>query len=187
MNLADEAVARLNDLALLNDGNLVLLVRDLIGSAVASAPSCLAVIITVGKEEPLYAIDDRLREGAAIVRASLRAQITTSGSGTPGRQIVFLAERAREFADFTALDLPITATQGYVHHLVIDRDLDRAFGLTHGPPKENTAARVIDRAIGVLLDRGFPPDEALQELQTRASASGLTLSEQADLVLRSLR
>jgi hypothetical protein len=161
-------------------------VRDLVRSAVASAPSCLAVIITVGKEEPLYAIDDRLREGVAIVRASLRAQITTSGPGTPRRQIVFLAERAREFADFTALDLPITSPQGYAHHLVIDRDLDSAFGLTHDLPKEISAGRVIDRAIGVLLDRGFLPAEALQELQTRANASGLTLSEQADIVLRSL-
>jgi hypothetical protein len=186
MDLADEAVARLNGLALLNDGNLVLLMRDLVRSAVASAPSCIAVIITVGDEEPLYAIDDRLQAGVAVVRASLRAQITTSGPGHPGRQIVFLAERPQEFADFTALALPVTPLQGYAHHLVIDRDLDSAFGLTQSLPKEQSAGRVIDRAIGVLLDRGFPPAEALRELQNRASASGGTLFDQAELVLRSL-
>jgi hypothetical protein len=186
MDLADGAVARLNGLALLNDGNLVLLIRDLVRSAVASAPSCVAVIITVGDEEPLYAIDDRLQAGVAVVRASLRAQITALEPGKPGRQIVFLAERPQEFADFTASTMPVNEPRGYVYQLVVDGDLDFAIGLNDGSTVDNSAGRVIDRAVGVLLDRGFPPAEAVQELQSRARASGVTLAEQAEIVMRSL-
>jgi hypothetical protein len=187
MDLADDAVARLNGLALLNDGSLVLVVRDLVRSAIASAPSCIAVIVTIADQEPLFAIDDRLRDGVAVVRASLRAQIAASRPGQPGRQVVFLAERQGEFTDFTAMDLPATAAVDQLHTMVIDGDLDAALRLVKAGPNDDHPARTVDRAVGVLLDRGFLPAEALRELHTRARLSGHSLSEQADAVLRALR
>jgi hypothetical protein len=188
MDLADEAVARLNRLALLNDGNLVLMVRDLIRSAVASAPSCLAVIITLGDEEPLYAIDDRLRAGNAVVRASLRAQITESGPGHPMRHVVFLAEQAGEFEDLTAMPLPVIGLPEHQwHHLVIDGDLSAATTLIGGGRGSDIdPGRLVNRAIGVMLDRGFPPDEAFDELRSQAQATGHELAEHAQLILSSL-
>jgi hypothetical protein len=187
MDLADEAVARLNRLALLNDGNLVLSVRDLVRSAVASAPSCVAVIITIGDEEPLFAIDDRLRDGVAVVRASLRAQISASRSDHSGRHVVFLAERAGEFTDFTSVTLPTTGSGDHLHQLVIDGDLEAALALTGTHLNDDHQVRAVDRAVGVLLDRGFSPAEALQELRNRARVSGHSLSGQAEIVLRALR
>jgi hypothetical protein len=187
MDLADEVVARLSRLALLNDGNLVLLVRDLVRSAVASAPSCLGVIITIGDEEPFYIIDDRLRGATAVVRASLRAQFAVSGPGEPARQIVLLAEQAGGFKDFAAATLPTSGFPDQMHVVVIDGDLDADIGPGDGHSPGDYPARVVDRAIGVLLDRGFGPPEALQELRARAQACGRSLPEQAALVLESLR
>jgi hypothetical protein len=186
MDLADDAVARLNRLALVNDGNFVVMVRDLVRSAMASAPSCIAVIITLGDEEPLYAMDDSLRHGNATVRASLRAQITASRSAQPGHRVVFLAEKVGEFANFTAGTLKRPGSPD-LHHLVIDGDLDAAAGLAQ--PNGSTdidATRTVDRAVGVLLDRGYLPADALETLRTRAHAAGRSLTEQALLVLRSL-
>lgn len=185
MDLADEVVARLSRLALLNDGNLVLLVRDLVRSAVASAPSCLGVIITIGDEEPFYIIDDRLRGATAVVRASLRAQFAVSGPGEPARQIVLLAEQAGGFKDFAAAALPASGIPDQMHVVVIDGDLDADIGPAASPG--DYPGRVVDRAIGVLLDRGLRPAEALQELRARAQACGRSLPEQAALVLESLR
>jgi hypothetical protein len=186
MELADEAVARLNRLALLNDGNLVLLVRDLVRSANAAAPSCIGVIITIGDEEPFHIIDDRLRAGTAIVRASLRAQFAAPRPDHPGRQIVLLAERPGEFKEFTTTTLPTTNTTDHLRHLVLDEDLETDIGPAAGSPQDDHPARLVDQALGVLLDRGFPPTEALQELRNTARAAGRSLPEQAQIILLSL-
>jgi hypothetical protein len=187
MDLADEAVARLNGLALFNDVDLVLMVRDLVRSATAWAPCCLAVIITLGDEESVHVIDDRLQAGSAIVRASLRAQLTAPGPGRTGRHVVFLSERAGEFEDFAALTLrPTGPADRRPHRVVIDGDLAAAVGLTgNGQLVDVAADPAVDRAVGVLLDRGYPPDEARQELADQARASGRSRLEQARRILRS--
>jgi hypothetical protein len=186
MELADEAVARLSRLALLGDGNLVLAVRDLVRSALAATPSCVAVIITIGDEEPFCALDDRLRDGLAVVRASLRAQFALSQPSHPQRHVVLLAEQLGAFKDFTATTLPTNPIADRLHDLVVDGDLRTMVGTASSGRLEEDG-RVVDRAVGVLLDRGFYPDEALRELQQRARAARRSLLEQAELVLRSLR
>lgn len=188
MDLPEEAVARLNGLAQLNDGNLVLMVRDLVRSASALAPSCIGVIITIGDQSPLYAIDDRLRAGTAGVRASLRALITAPGPGHPARQVIFLAERPGEFEDFEVGPLSSPRASGRsVDHLVIDGDLDAATSLKDDArPIDLDPDRDLNRALGVLLDRGFPPAEARQELRDQADECGNDLVGQARVLLRSL-
>jgi hypothetical protein len=50
---------------------------------------------------------------------------------------------------------------------------------------QGAADPAVDRAVGVLLDRGYPPDEARQELADQARASGRSRFEQARRILRS--
>jgi hypothetical protein len=214
MDLADETVARLNRLAVLSGEDLVLLVRDLVRSVIASTPSCLAVIITLGQESPFYAVDDRLNAGSATVRSSLRAQIMTQQTKTQQtktghlktgpsaqapnvdrrrQQVVFLAEHPGEYANFAAaLPMATSPASGFqLHHLVIDVDLHAADALPVAGQDLDIERAIergvaIDQAIGVLLDRGLAPDEARQMLLERAKVAGDDVYKQALKVLGEL-
>jgi hypothetical protein len=61
--------------------------------------------------------------------------------------------------------------------------------LVHGDPStlDTRALADINQAIGVLIDRGFLPDEALAELQRLSKGSERHLHEAALQVLRSLK
>jgi hypothetical protein len=191
MDLADDTVARLTELAELSGADLVLLFRDLVRSAVASSSSCVAVIINLGEEAPFYALDDRLRSRVATVRSSLRAQIATTGPGRHVHQVIFLAEAPAEYLHLTALPLAgFASSTGRLDRLVVDGDLDAAAHLitgdpaVTGPQKSPTERlRTINQAIGFLLDRGLTPDEGHQELAERARADGNDIYDQALAVL----
>ena len=45
-------------------------------------------------------------------------------------------------------------------------------------------AAVIHRAVGVLIDQGLPPDDAVLELRRRATVTGRTLSGAAHHLLQ---
>ncbi|GAA3630127.1 hypothetical protein GCM10022223_54740 [Kineosporia mesophila] len=191
MDLADDTVTRLTELAELSGADLVLQFRDLVRSAVASSSSCVAVIISLGQEPPFYALDDRLRTGATTVRSSLRAQIAATGPGQPVHQIVLLAETPSEYSHLTPLPLGgFASSTGKIDWLVIDGDLDAAAHLLTddppitGPPKMPTERlRTINQAIGFLLDRGLTPDEGHRELAERARIDGNDIYDQALAVL----
>ncbi|GLY33231.1 hypothetical protein [Kineosporia sp. NBRC 101731] len=191
MDLADDTVARLTELAELSGADLVLLFRDLVRSAVATSSSCVAVIISLGQEAPFYALDDRLRSRSAVVRSSLRAQIATTGPGRHVHQVIFLAEVPSEYSHLTALPLASFASStGKLDRLIIDGDLDAAKLLLTddpsitGPRKTPTERlRTIDQAIGFLLDRGLTPDEGHQKLAEQALADGNDIYDQALAVL----
>ncbi len=127
MDLADDTVARLNELAELSGADLLVLFRDLVRSAASSSSSCVAVIITLNQEPPFYALDDRLRSGATTARSSLRAQITTAGPDQHVHSVIFLADAPGEYSHLASLFLDgFAGPTAKLDRLVIDQDLDAA-------------------------------------------------------------
>ncbi|GAB6900708.1 hypothetical protein [Kineosporia succinea] len=189
MDLADDTVARLNELAELSGADLLVLFRDLVRSAASSSSSCVAVIITLNQEPPFYALDDRLRSGATTARSSLRAQITTAGPDQHVHSVIFLADAPGEYSHLASLFLDgFAGPTAKLDRLVIDQDLDAA---AHLPEPDGAGdaipatdrLRTINQAIGFLLERGLTPEEGYQELVRRARADHGNIYDQAVAVL----
>lgn len=183
MDLAHDTVARLNELAELGNGYLVLLFRDLVRSAAASTSTCLAVILAPDQEAPLYAMDEQLRAGTATVHSSLRIEITVADPAPHQYRVIFLAAEPGEYSPFVTLPLSTFSSSGArLERLVVDADLDAAASIVE-PPLGSKQARTVDRALGFLLDRGMAPDEGRKELLRRAELAGNDIHTQACLVL----
>jgi hypothetical protein len=63
-------------------------------------------------------------------------------------------------------------------HLKLPAELDTGYGVQ--------AASLVNQAIGVLLGRGFTPEQAEVELEARAAAAGQTRSDAARIILGTL-
>ena len=108
--------------------------------------------------------------------------------------IVLLTAYGQQELIEKAIQIPI---QGYLIKPVNERDLAAAIGVAlarfeeaqaalreNAKLRENLEARkMIDRAKGVLMQRGLSEDEAYQAIQTRARAAQVSMREVAEKIL----
>lgn len=189
--LADELRA-LGDLSSAPD--LARMLGLLLTACVEAVPSTLAVRVTSPALGPGRTIESA-GFGAAhqACRASLRLQLLGGERypGSPAVQVtvVILAGRAGAFNDFVGGADPLARPGVRIVRRTVDEDvsevwteMDTDLGALDDAV---TGERIVQRAVGVLIEGGLLPDEAIEELQRHASGTGSTLLEAAWDVLRS--
>ena len=145
---------------------------------VRAVPSCLAVTIThagLGGE-----ISVSTTAGRAAVLASLAVPLSAVAAG----DLVIL--RAREAGAFLLLADDLDVLLGPDHHppVRLDEHLTwptAANGESLGASLADLS--VIDQAIGVLVDRGLPPEAAHRELWRRVGETNTTVAAVSRAVL----
>lgn len=149
-----------------------------------AVPSCLAVsiIILVGLAGEITVSILAPAAGSSRVLASLAVPLSAID---PGDILVLRAGEAGAFL-LLADDLDGRLCAG---HLPIQ--LDRHLSLPSSRTGESLASSLatlgaVNQGIGVLVDRGFPPEAAREELQCRADEGGVTIGVASRLLLKSL-
>jgi hypothetical protein len=177
-------------------------VQELIDACAAAVPSCLALRVTSPALGPSQVIEtDGISTVFGAARASLRLDLLSGHVRVPPGlikrptvvRVLLLAGNTGAFDDFVgggdALD-----RQGFrIVRRTVDEDLsapgDRAWTgeglLVASSDSVVPAARTINRAVGVLIDRGHLPDDALELLNRQASTADRTVLEHARTVLQS--
>jgi hypothetical protein len=149
---------------------------------VLAVPSCLAVTITharLGGE-----ISASTVAAPAPVLASLAVPLSTVSSGG------LLILRAGEAGAFLLLADDLDGLLGPAGHPPIDLDEHLAW-----PSAENAKSlcasladlSAVDQAIGVLVDRGLPPEAAHRELERRVGEGDTTIADVSRALLASPR
>lgn len=150
---------------------------DLAADVRAAVPSYLGVTVTVDDTTgpaTFTALDPVSPVDPPMVEASLDLTITHPGASARGPVTITLFAGAP--AAFAALATELT-TAGWV--LAIEVAIDRHLGRlpAAGWPDLESAA-TIDRAIGVLVDRGHDPVAALAALRERAGPDAMMRTAQ---------
>jgi hypothetical protein len=171
-------------------------VQDLLAVYASAVPSCLGLRVSSPALGPggTIEIERSLEATRASALASLRLDLLGGDPGPDRRltlvSVLILAGQAGAFADFVGGADP-RSRQGFrIVRRTVDDDLDpatvRDLAERDWTSREDVIgrARVINRAIGVLIDRGNPPDAALQILQHDAGTSGRTTLDQAWTVVQ---
>lgn len=143
----------------------------LIDDVTAAVPSFLGLTMTLrlaGEPITLHAIEPITVRAA---RSSLQLPLDPLAGAGPGSVAVFYAGDADAFA---VLAVDIRRLYGLDGEVLLDRHLP---GPGTDPPGviDPAQATAIHRAIGFLIGRGLPPEDAARELDRRAAVAGRTL------------
>ena len=158
---------------------------DRLGRDVALAvPTCLAVTITFAG--PGDAISVSTTTGGAEPAAVLASLAVPLSAGALGDLLIL---RAREAGAFLLLADDLGGLLGPGQPPI---ELDKHLSWPEEPSNESLAAsvaglRVVDQAVGVLVDRGLSPEAAHRELWRRAGEAGTTVAAVGREIVASLR
>jgi hypothetical protein len=153
---------------------------------VAVVPSCVAVSIAASRlgidvviTAPTSGVDPMSR--TAEVLASLTLPLTEAGVS---RVLVLQASTPGAFV-LLAQDLATLLASG--HQLPeLDARLAPLAASSGSALAESLAdLSLLDRALGVLIDQGWPPEAGEREMHRRASVAGLTVAAVAERLLAS--
>ena len=138
---------------------LTLLQQDLT-AAVPSYTGLVMTLATAGDPVTITAID-----GRAVARASILLPLhLVCDLPEPGHIVFYAAHRGA----FTALAADTRTTYCLDGEVEVDRHLPP-------PDPDSTAATegrsVVEQAVGVLIDRGHPPEQARHQIATAAAAA----------------
>jgi hypothetical protein len=162
--------------------DLEAVIATLTADVTAAVPSFLGLTMTLllsGRPVTVTAIDADL---AATAGASLQLPLDPLAGAAPGSSVVFYAGRPGAFVDLAA---DTRYAYGLDGDVVLDAhltSLPRAAGV-HPGVNGSDEMTLINQAIGVLIARGHPPEEAHDELLTRAADHGRGLSGAAEDLL----
>ena len=164
--------------------DLQAILEVLVDDVTSAVPSFLGLTMTVqvdGHPVTMSAIDSDLPDAAGS-SMSLPLDLIT---GMSGATVVFYAYNPGAFVDLAADTRRAFDLDGQV---VLDGHLDLG-GLDVGGPAaeissvpENT---LINQALGVLIARGYPPEDARIELRARADRDGHPMARAAQGILDS--
>lgn len=142
----------------------------------------LSVTITMNTGQISFGAGEDPRPLAA---ASLLIPLSVTANPRVETTLVLFAATPGAFVDLAA-DLAVVPGVGS-SALVLDGHLSRLAGPADSVGMDGLPAYVtINRAIGVLVDRGHTPDAARRELHRRAESDGNRLPVVAEQVLRSV-
>jgi hypothetical protein len=198
MNNAEARLAALSALAN-GDPDLSLAVLRLANSALLDVPSWLSLQVTeAGIEQPITISSQSYSSGQANATSSLRVEVDSAVHEGLSHSIIFLAEEANAFNAFRHIhsaaadeaagpdtDLEVGLS---IRRLVVDGDVPMPGVLGSSAVDDPDAAdseRIIDHAVGVLLERGW--SDARRELAVLALAADCSLLEQAHTVLKTVK
>jgi hypothetical protein len=167
------------------DADLNVLLGQLAHDAGIAVPSFLGLAINVAldlSDSPIIFSSFSFGAGSGIASSLL---VPISAPDASAVQVVFYAGVPGAF-------IGLAADAGIALGLAPDACVLDAH-LTPPPASSSEAGStalstlvVVNRAVGVLVDRGFTPEAALQELRRRAEAEGSRLHDAAQAVLRSV-
>jgi hypothetical protein len=200
LNNTDARLAAFSALAD-RDRDLSLAVLRLANSALIDVPSWLSLRVTkAGNERPITISSSSYSSGNANARSSLRVEVDSTVHGGRNHSIVFLAEEPNAFDAFRHFHSlapnehagsdrdPELEGKLSIRRLVVDGNVPIP-GVLGSTAADNTDAadseRIIDHAIGILLERGCP--DARRELAVLAQTANCSLLQQAHTVLNSLQ
>lgn len=148
--------------------NLQAVVATLADNVTAAVPSFLGLTMTLlqaGRPVTVTAIDADLADAAGT---SLRLPLERLAGAAPGSSVVFYAGQPGAFVDLAA---DTHYAYGLDGDVVLDGHLNPLTRLAGVHPGVNGSDEmtVINQAIGVLIARGLPPEEADDELLRRAA------------------
>lgn len=150
-----------------------------------AVPSCTAILVAVQLHgRPLTLAVACNEDTTAPTLSSLRLDLSAPAGSEPVAAplaVIFLSDAESAF-DALARDLP----PKYAHRATIDTDLTADPGEATDPRSALDAISLVDRAIGVLVERGLQPDEAATCLQDQATAAAVQVHEAARTVLASV-
>lgn len=155
-----------------------------LGRDVALAvPSCLAVTISLARQGSEVSVSMITGVQPAAVLASLAVPL----SAVAPRDLLVL--RAGAAGAFLLLADDLDGRPGPGHPSI---EVDKHLSWPPAPSGESSAAsladlRVVDQAMGVLVDRGLPPEAAGRDLQRRAGAADMAVAAVSRALLASLR
>jgi hypothetical protein len=149
-----------------------------------AVPSCLSVTITLVRLGGDISVSTVT--GAATPAPALASLAVPLSAGALGDLLIL---RAREAGAFLLLADDLGGLLGPGQPPI---ELDKHLSWPEEPSNESLAAsvaglRVVDQAIGVLVDRGLPPEAAHRELWRRAGEAGTTVAAVSRDLLRSPR
>jgi hypothetical protein len=168
-------------------------VDRLLTACVSAVPSTLAVRVT----SPALGFGRAIEtEGILAAREACRASLRLDLLGGDPRSchpvavsVLILAGQVGAFADFVGGADPLARPGVRIIRRTVDEDVSQVWTETSTGDADLDDAvphgRIVHRAVGVLIDRGYLPDEALDELRRQATSTDRTLLDQAWEVLRS--
>lgn len=168
-----------------DDGDLPRSLIALAADLQAAVPSYRGVHLTVALDGDAVELVHLLPpEDGESIRTSLRLPLLALGTGfDPASRVVMYAAAPGAFVDLAA-DLRYEL-DGQSRELALDADLP--------PPRQTSGLSglselsIVNRAIGVLIDRGELPDRARATLAHRASRDGVETHVYAARLLREVR
>jgi hypothetical protein len=171
-------------------------VQELLADYSSAVPSCLGLRVRSSALGPGRVIEtDRGLEVTRVsARASLRLDLLGGDPGPDRRltlvSVLILAGEAGAFADFVGGADPVNRQGFRIVRRSVDEDVDppsaRVVPDRDEPPVDRVTVhdRAINRAIGMLIDRGHPPEVALRILEHDAARAGRTTLDQARSVVQ---
>jgi hypothetical protein len=148
----------------------------------AAVPSCMSVSVTVGVVGSDAPITLGIRGGGVgPVLSSLAASRSLS---EPGDIVLFQASEAGAFlvlADDLAAALDPVLSLRIDEHLHVEVDVTAA-----GWTRSMDDLSAVNRAVGLLIERGFLPEDASAELTRQARQDGTTIAGISRLLLEAI-
>jgi hypothetical protein len=163
--------------------------QQLAADTIAGVPSYLGLSLIVSRSDPLltstYLVDGAV---AGDVRTSVRLTLPGVGIGIgigrtlPAVTIILYAASPGAFVDLAADLAWLTARR--LSDFALDQHLTIPAGSVTGGQLH--VASAINQAIGVLIGRGYTPQQAHRELDTEAATAGTNRHSAALLILVTL-
>jgi hypothetical protein len=175
------------DLAILSlaldegDTDIVEALRRLVADAKSAVSSYLGLTVTADHALfplTLTVMEDSAHPGDIATSLLLPLSDDSADGGVPVAVILYAA-RSGAFIDLAADLCWLTGRQ------LTDFSLDRHLNLPAEPvvPGSVQGSSLVNQAIGVLLGRGYTPEQAELEIDARAAAAGHSRSKAASLIL----
>lgn len=162
------------------DADIAQSLQRLTLDAANAVPSYLGLSIVVSQRDPPLIIT-ALADGAVVgdIRTSLRVLLLGMGNGRAPVALILYAGKPGTFVDLSA-DLAWLTARPLTEFI-----LDEHLTVPAGPDTaaQLQAARHIDQAVGVLIGRGYTPQQAGRQLDVHAATNRTDRHGAAQLIL----
>jgi hypothetical protein len=150
--------------------------RELLEAVVAIIPSCHLLSFVLQRPGGPLVVDVGESLDPTTTEVVSAASMAIPLENSTGDRLIFRARVPGAFALFVE---ELREVLGPAATVVLDGDLDQRPGRSGELRQHFSDVQLVDQAVGFLLDGGFQPVEAVEELQRRAAHEGTPLVEAA--------